>query len=189
MKDADIKRNASGYYDPTAYEAIKSIMKGENKMNKGEIWEAKQSNGTFKNVIVIADHGKFCTVLNLCENYNPEQIEVVCQGIMYTDPRKLQYTFNDMFTNFIRTMKDEEFDYIMEKIADGLGLDKPQPTETVEEKSKEAFIPCPEPTIDLFDIEAIKDAERAKAERDVYKGLYEKLLADVMQPKKGNNNG
>ena len=34
MKDKDLERNASGYFDPTAYKAIKNICKEEKRFHE-----------------------------------------------------------------------------------------------------------------------------------------------------------
>ena len=105
--DSEIARNGSGYYDPTAFEAMKNIIKKKvDKMKHGEIWEIQQNNGQFKNVIVLASHNDIAQVLHISEYGGDYSIEVNCQGISFTDPRKIQYAFNDNFTNYIRTLKD-----------------------------------------------------------------------------------
>lgn len=186
-------RNASGYYDSTAYEAIKNIIESEkvNRMtiNQGEIWEIKQNNGTYRNVIVLAVHDDVAQVLQLIDVGNSYSIEINCQGIKYTDPRKIQYTFNDTFTDFIRNLKTEEFDKIMNAVADCLGLSTHHTEEAVEpvdfqEELKNAMKkPVIEMTQDsiVFNQADTEELIKAKAERDIFKGLYEKLLADVMQ--------
>lgn len=116
--DSEIARNGSGYYDPTAFEAMKNIIKKKvDKMKHGEIWEIQQNNGQFKNVIVLASHNDIAQVLHISEYGGDYSIEVNCQGISFTDPRKIQYAFNDNFTNYIRTLKDEEFEAIMDAVA------------------------------------------------------------------------
>ena len=187
MIDKDLSRNASGYYDPTAYEAMQNYEKERRTMNQGEIWEIKMNNGQYREVIVIVVNDDIATILQLNDVANGHSITVNCQGIKYTDPRKIQYAFNDTFVSFIRSLKTDEFEKIMDAVADCLGLvihtehteEAVEPV-NLEKLAKTAeFVPLPEPSIDLFDIEKIMDVERAKAERDVYKGLYEQLLDKI----------
>lgn len=180
-----IIRNGSGYYDPTAYAAMKNVIKSEkdkkvNKMKQGEIWEIKQNNGQYKNVIVIAAHDDIAQVLQISEYGGKYSIEINCHGISYTDPRKLQYVFNDSFTNYIRTLKDEELETIMDAVAECLGIVASQ-EETVEPmKGESTSITVPAAELLPFDYDS-EELIKAKTERDVFKGLYEKLLADVMK--------
>lgn len=178
--DSEIARNGSGYYDPTAFEAMKNIIKKKvDKMKHGEIWEIQQNNGQFKNVVVLASHNDIAQVLHISEYGGDNSIEVNYQGISFTDPRKIQYAFNDNFTNYIRTLKDEEFEAIMDAVAEGLGLATSY--EKAVEPVQEEWHPIPEVLDRLpFDGES-EELIKAKTERDVYKDLYEKLLADVMK--------
>lgn len=86
-----ILRNGSGYYDPTAFGAIKNIIKSEKvkkvkTMEKGEIWEIQQNNGSYKDVIVIAAHDDIAQVIQISDIEGSYSLRVNCQGIRYTDP-------------------------------------------------------------------------------------------------------
>lgn len=183
-----ILRNGSGYYDPTAFEAIKNIIKSEKvkkvkTMEKGEIWEIQQNNGTYKDVIVLSTGGDVAQVIQLSERGNDFSLTVNCQGIKYTDPRKIQYAFSDVFTTFIRALRDDEYKNIMGAVAEVLGLSTVQLPEADEsQEEQEEWHPIPEPDIMPLPFECDPEALiKAQTERDVYKGLYEKLLADVMK--------
>ena len=182
MKDLEFKRNGSGYYDPTAYKAMKNYMEGE-EMKQGEVWEIQLNNGMTKEAIVIVDHGNFSSILQLTENNDFGNIEVNCHGVKYTDPRRLQYAFNNNFTSFIRTLKAEEFDQIMDSIADALGLYvEPEKLSNQPEKVVEKIVEVPAISDNAADLAAITlECTKAQAERDVFKGLYEKLLESVMK--------
>lgn len=153
--DSEIARNGSGYYDPTAFEAMKNIIKKKvDKMKHGEIWEIQQNNGQFKNVIVLASHNDIAQVLHISEYGGDNSIEVNC-------------------------LNDEEFEAIMDAVAEGLGLATSY--EKAVEPVQEEWHPIPEVLDRLpFDGES-EELIKAKTERDVYKDLYEKLLADVMK--------
>lgn len=77
-------------------------------------------------------------------------------------------------------MTDDEFETIMDAVAEVLGLEMSQPAEVVE--PQEEWHPIPEPDAMPLPFECDPEALiKAQTERDVYKGLYEKLLADVMK--------
>ena len=198
MSKTNIRKNASGYYDPTAYLAMSNYIREEKeqkkkmamaKPNKGEIWEIQQTNGAYKTVIVLAAYDDVSVILQVSEKGSSNSIEVNCQGIRYTDPRKIHYSFNDQFINFARELNQKEYDDIMDAVADALGLDSGtsyDDSENVPEVITGDLtllnVPeCRESCNDSLDIEAVKELERTKAERDIYKGLYEKLLKQMMK--------
>lgn len=198
MSKTDIRKNASGYYDPTAYLAMSNYIREEKeqkkkmamaKPNKGEIWEIQQTNGAYKTVIVLAAYDDVSVILQVSEKGSSNSIEVNCQGIRYTDPRKIHYSFNDQFINFARELNQKEYDDIMDAVADALGLDSGtsyDDSENVPEVITGDLtllnVPeCRESCNDSLDIEAVKELERTRAERDIYKGLYEKLFKQMMK--------
>lgn len=117
-------RNGSGYYDPTAYKAIKNIEREENEMEirKGEIWEIEMGK-QLRTAVVLAVHGSYSIVLS----FNDEQrerrtVQINAQGMKYTEPGMISYKFNDSFVKFIRLTKDEEFADILKQVADALEI-------------------------------------------------------------------
>lgn len=118
----DLKRNGSGYYDPTAYEAIINVEKENGRMKRGEIWEVEYQ-GTYKNAVVISAQERFCNVLMLNDEMKTEQdVQVRSRSILYTHPAMLSYKFNDGFAQFIRTMEDDEFESLLDCITEKLGI-------------------------------------------------------------------
>lgn len=121
----DLKRNGSGYYDPTAYKAIRKIQNGGvSNMNirKGEIWEVEHG-AINKLALVIAYHGSYCSVLIL--NDEPREsrdIRLNARGMKYTESGMVSYKFCDAFVDFVRTTTDEEFDDVMGKVSESLCL-------------------------------------------------------------------
>lgn len=182
-------RNAEGYYDPTAYEAIKNYRKDAEKMKAKEIWEIKMNNGKFQDFLVLAVNGTVATGLNILELYGSNLIEITCGGIKYVDARKLQYAYDDMASQFIRVLKDEEFDAVMADVTMKLGIDvlKTVPdiktiAEPKVEVVKESKIPSSRET--ELNVELKLELTKAQTERDIYKNLYEqlsgKLFAEVL---------
>lgn len=183
----ELKRNGSGYYDPTAYKAMKNYENGGVNMeiNKGEVWEVEHGR-YIKTAIVLAHHGSYCSVLLLEDEYRESiNIQINARGIKYSESGFVQYKFTNAFITFVRKLTDEEFKDVCIKVAKSLDL---------------------EAEIDVFDetILAEKDAEiealkahikvlveqnaevhhsitertviELTVERDLYKAQYEKML-------------
>lgn len=174
MIDRELSRNGSGYVDPTAYAALLEVQKGERKMDNktGELWEITTKDGYNKECIIIADRGSYSTVLCLYDEPRREcDIKVNCMGMKYTSGGMLQYAFDRNITEFIRKLSSHEFEDIMDKVADAIGMNR-----VVE-------VPVfPQPVaVETEPIYTDVELERTKAQLEVYKGLYENLLKDVLK--------
>lgn len=170
-----INRNASGYYDPTAYKAITNILKDEDKkmeFYQGDIVEFEK-NGCMAEAVIMKIHESYSTILVLTDKKG--EYSVKCRGIRYTDPGMVQYVFNNRVTGFIRSMSDQEYADILQAVVDSLGYKAPEPEEN-------KALPAIEPeTIHAQEAEIVpEELIRAQVERDVYKNLYETLLNGVM---------
>lgn len=198
----DVLRNGSGINDYTAYKAIMNTEKGANKMEiqKGEIYEAKRTDGKFMNVIVLAVHSDVCNVLALTDEMHEGSMKVICQGEKYTSAHRIQYVFNSQLRRFIRKLKDDEFAEIMDKVAESLGIE----SEITENKhpdivawDKEKEVECYKTENEklkeeIYDLECkLEDAREYQTQReeenekkalyaDFYKEMYEKLLEKVI---------
>lgn len=117
----ELKRNGSGYVDPTAYNALKNI--SDKKINAGEIWEVEYHK-EYRFAVVIAAQDRMCNILCLNEERTSEaDIEVIAKGLKFTDPRMLSYKSNKSFVNFVRTMKEDEFEKLLDVVSGSLGFD------------------------------------------------------------------
>lgn len=119
----DIRRNGSGYFDPTAYIAMQNMERGDRKMeiNKGEIWQVNNSNGTVM-AVVLNVHENHCNILCLKDEKEEGNIPVVAQGIKYTDPAMVSYKMKRGFISYIRTMKEPDFENLVCKVRKSLGF-------------------------------------------------------------------
>lgn len=177
----ELKRNGSGYVDPTAYKAIKQEDKNEI-VNNGEVWEITQNNGFKKYVVVLSAHKGYATVLQLSED-NYGGYPVNCKGVMYTDCGKLGYCFTDKFESYIRSLTDGEYQDLMANVAVKLGLPAGEQTAEVEkviEKPVEIVKEIVKP-----DAETEKALTQAQTERDIYKSLYQDLISTCLAGMKG----
>lgn len=178
MIDRELSRNGSGYVDPTAYAALMEVQKGERKMDNktGELWEITTKEGYNKECIIIADRGSYSTVLCLYDEPRREcDIKVNCRGMKYTSGGMPQYAFDSKITEFIRKLSDQEFEEIMDKVADALGMNR-----VVEVPILSKLLSQPV-AVETEPIYTAVELERTKAQLEVYKGLYENLLKDVLQ--------
>lgn len=113
MMDKELKLNASGYYDEPCYKAITASPKA------GEIWVHNQS-GAY--MLVIANVNGVCPTLRLNEQEKEGCIPVTCRDIMYTNPAFMGYVFETNLSQYVKTVKEEEFKTVKQRIADVLGI-------------------------------------------------------------------
>lgn len=193
--DKELLRNGSGYVDLTAYHAMENVLRGENQMefNRGEIFEYKTNNGyeIKKALVVSADFragGRYLSIIVLIdEPKGVINVPIVCEGMMYADCGMVSFATNDRLGNFIRKATEAEMAQIDEGIAKCLGIE-PKVVE-VEKIVEVPTIPV-ESTIEMtadgvhaeskLAIEAVEELAAAKAEANVYKNLYEQLLARMI---------
>lgn len=169
----DYKRNGSGYVDTTAYQAIKNYLKGEDDMDfyQGDIFKGELTNGGEKEFIVVSVHDRFCTTLMLSEN-DSLPYQVICNGMKYTNPGMLQYMYKDRLTSFVRSMKKDEFTDLLQNIVDSLGY------EGSAEPVINEVIKLPDTA--TATAETLVELSKVKAERDIYKKLYDDLISGLM---------
>lgn len=184
----DLKRNGSGYYDPTAYKAMKNLENGGAcTMKRGEIWEVGFGKET-RLMVVVSVQEKFCNTLVLNDERICEQdIAIKATAMKFTNPAMMSYAYKDRFNRFIRMMRDDELEELLAKVSEKLAL----PVDTELDVFEETIL-----AEKNAEIEALKDhikvlveqneevhhsiTERTvielTVERDLYKAQYEKML-------------
>ena len=191
----ELKRNGSGYYDPTAFKALKKIERAEKEMEvkKGEIWEV-EFGSNLRTVLVIAAHGSYSTILTFCDEPRERRtVQLNAQGMKYTEPGMLTYKFNDGFNRFIRLATEEEFADIIGQVECALGLDlnAPIPLEVYEsneikrlqmevEDLKAKNLKLEKGNTHFASMATDTNTTILKTERDLYKSQYESLLERVI---------
>lgn len=115
MKDYGIRKNASNYYDETAYKALSSVPR------PGEIWT---HNSHSDYVLILASNEKVSTCLKLDDKPREGKIMVMARVPMYTDPYKLCYYYHDLLGSYVRTMRDGDLYQVRKTVAKVLGLTK-----------------------------------------------------------------
>ena len=184
--DKELLRNGSGYVDFTAYSAIKNIERENGKMEykRGEIFEYIVNGYEKRKALVVSANfrstSRYISVIVLADEIKGENmVPVVCGGQMYADCGMVCFCTNERLGNYLRSASAMEMEQVDEGIARCLGIEQKTITETVE---KVVEVPAPvataeqETPVEFFFEELIQ----AKAEANVYKNLYEQLLAKVM---------
>lgn len=198
----ELRRNGAGYYDPTAFKALKKIEREEKKMEvrKGEVWQVEIGNSV-RTVVVLAVHGSYSTVLTFSnEQRERRTVQLNAQGMKYTEPGMVSYKFHDAFDKFIRLTTDEEFADIMNQVAEALEIEKKEaayiPFVVAESKEIQRLQAALEDaSAKIIELEkdnvqlaaTIYENEKTdsnitvlKTERDLYKSQFESLLERVI---------
>lgn len=174
----ELKRNASGYYDPTAYEALKGVMK-TMEIKRGDIFFVEYGKYQFDFPVMGREQSRPAIIVsNDKGNMFSSSVEIVylttqekkplpthCNVLCRTPSTALceqVYTVpKDRLGDFIRTCTDREMKAIDECLKVSLGLsDEPQHT----------------PAAPV----ANTDTAQLTVERDLYKRLYEQMLEKMI---------
>ena len=204
VSDRELKRNGSGYYDPTAYKALKRIEREEDNMfdmvvNRGDIFTAEMTNGSEKKVLVVScnerNGGNFVSTLMLKEDSNNYYaVPIVCGTLMYVDCDLVAYNKKMYLKEFVKTATEEEMRAVDCQMRRALGLGKIQ-TSTNEEEIRilDAKVIDYERIIEVLNKEidelcrknkelsskqpdSTAECLKLETERDLYKRLYEQAF-------------
>ena len=119
-------RNASGYYDPTAFRALKRLEKEErNKMSMVkpyEIWRAKFPNGNLVPVLVLWSDEKCTTITRLMEQLPEKHGPAVSVTGGALDLSKISYLYVSEFKNRIRVLDPNEEECVKNVLAESFGI-------------------------------------------------------------------
>ena len=191
-------KNAEGHRDETACRAIIAVEKEERiKRRKlqedknmdrgnrtGEVWRTRTVTGTEKIVLVVADHGAMAYVIHLGEEGVHTDIEINCEGLRYGSSDLMYYVPSRSFTEYLRTVTDEQLADIKNKIAEAIGIE-PQIVEKEVVREVPAEIPSniapaePQKCCAAEVQELMIRAEKAEALLEEYRELYKQMLAKV----------
>ena len=148
----------------------------------GEIWTVEYG-GTESLVLVVAAHDTHCTTLKLNDTPRTNSdIKVIAKSEMYTDPSMISYRYNSSFVEFVKAMPDDEYKDLMGYVADALCIKADDSSDEVYDLHKElAALMEERDNLKKRLAEAMTvDAHRLKAERDVFKSLYEETLVKLI---------
>ena len=178
-------RDGSGYVDFTAYQAMKNIEKGQNNMKckHGDIFEYKLSTGEMKLAVIVSpdwrSDDRYVNVICMTDELKGDISVPVStvHGLMYADCKMVSFADTRRLDSFVQSVKEAEMQKIDEGIAECLGIE-PQVIE--KEVVKEVIKEVPKEVVKEVATTDRVELAKAKAEADVYKSLYEQLLAKVM---------
>ena len=176
----ELKRNGSGYVNPTAYIAINDAPKG------GEIWQL--SNGA--EILILKNHGTMSTAIKLTDRPNPGAVEVISRQIKYADMRFVQYVFNSDLGQYVKTLPEEQYRGIMESFGDAMSITiKVKKADQTDEIAKQAqyiteleSVKMEQKTLieslrnDITRLESQDQQNSMRISEVTYKALYEYLL-------------
>ena len=178
----EIKRNGSGYYDQTAYNAIKNLTGGAQMEAKaGEIWEIEKMNNEIMEAVVLAAHERYATIVQLVDTPDGNDFKINALSQKWTNTGKLQYAFDSKFVRFVKKMKEEEYTALMDAIAKSLGIEQKTVEKIVEVENK---VPVNTQEQQKISVVAV-DMSIVEGERDAYKHMYEGLLRILTNGKAG----
>lgn len=113
MSDFRLDGNKRGYRDEAVYNAIKSVEGVKEVVKSGEIWEMEKANGGIQEVYIIKTFENVSVILTLSEAVrNTGEIPVQSRAQMWTDPRKIRFTYNSNFTDFVKKVPEDEAERI-----------------------------------------------------------------------------
>ena len=135
-----LRMNGEGYYDPTAYQALKNIRGGEmdNTVNRGRVWTFDTDYGE-NYYLILAENEDTSLVMKLFDEERAENDITIkdVNGTKYGCSMKLNYMRQDRKTRCIRELAPDEYDEIKRTIANRLGMDAPREIVCVPEKDPE----------------------------------------------------
>ncbi len=167
MAEFKLSRNGSGYYDETAYKAIYDLAK------PGDIFEYTMPKCK-KIYLIIKNHGKFSTALALLNTAEDGDYEIasVSGNRYFTDPRMIQYIYNDNCGKFMSTVSLVDFANLRKEIGAALSIDLERKTQIPQAERKSEIVEqkeevnhpnhyqgaheCIEEMAALFGVEAVK---------------------------------
>ena len=169
MKRQEFRTGSTRLYDDTAYKALNNIESSmaTKSIITDELWEVEAGKGMKEAIILSSDDG-FCQIIILTDEWNDRcDIELNCRGTRYGCSRMIQYAFTYRLGNFIRTLRDDEFEEIQKKVAKGLGFGYTEDDVEAVVESAEHIVPVNDNRLELA---------TTKAQLEVYKKLYTDLL-------------
>lgn len=174
----ELKRNASGYYDPTAYKALKGVIENM-EVKRGDIffienrkfideYSVIRNDASRPAIIVSNDTGNhFSNIVEVVylttqdKKPLPTHCDVMCRVPSTALCEQIHTVGKDRIGDFIRTCTDREMKAVDECLMVSLGL-------------SDSEVQTPTTPV------AIESTVELKTERDLYKRLYEQMLEKVM---------
>lgn len=198
MNDKDLKRNASGYVDEPCYKAVTAPPR------PGEIWIHSKSGAQ---MLVLANVNGICPTLRLVEVCGEGSVPVTGKTMMYVKPYMIGYCFDNLLTEYVKSVKGEEMTAVRNGMVKSMGLEatlSQQEREAMDESLKaleeenkrlkgklleeaKGAIALPD-AMEREYVEAIKQLEQEINRLIVYKDMYMDLIGKLVSAKVGAVN-
>ena len=117
-QDKELKYNASGYYDPTAFEALTRVQKGEESMEvlKGDIYFLERNGKSDIPVVIVSNNignhfSDYVNVVYMANDINrpmPTHVELNCRGLSTAMCEQIHCVKKERLTEFVRSCTDTE---------------------------------------------------------------------------------
>ena len=122
--------NGSGCKDPTAYLAIKTVVKEERRKMAahgyadGDIVIIETSSGGEMEVLLLKCHTAYATGLKLTD-LRPEEngMAIRSKKMMYTDTGRFCYAFYDKTISLVLTLDEAEYKSVRNEVAKTMGFE------------------------------------------------------------------
>ena len=198
MQDKELKRNGSVYVDEPCYKAVTAPPR------PGEIWIHSKSGAQ---LLVLANVNGVCPTLRLVDVSGEGSIPVTGKTMMYVKPHMIGYCFDNLLSEYVKSIKGEEMAAVRNGIVKAMGLEA-----TISKQEKEAMddalkaleeenmrLKCKlleeaKGAIALPDamereyVEVIKQLEQEINRLIVYKDMYMDLIGKLVSAKVGAVN-
>ena len=192
--DTRLDRNASGYYDPTAFRALKNLEKEERMsyVGKHEIWDVTLPGDKKGTVITLNVQNECATVLQMKKGAPEKNGPLFYVDKMVADAGKPSYIYTSEFIVFKRKLSGEEAAELGRVLAEAFGFAPANGLEDLielredlgllkEEKDALQNV-CDDLREQLAELEPkAEESTRLSIQLDVYRGLYADLLGKVME--------
>ena len=172
MSDFRLDGNKRGYRDEAVYNAIKSVEGVKEVVKSGEIWQMEKANGGTQEAYIIKAFENVSVILTLSEDVrNTGEIPVQSRAHMWTDPRKIRFTYNSNFTDFVKKVPEDEAERINTTTRYTLFGVVPSHTKPTDWKADEGLDKCRMRIVELEN-----ESAGYRAQIKMLGGMYDKLL-------------
>lgn len=193
--DTRLDRNASGYYDPTAFRALKNLEKEERMsyVGKHEIWDVTLPGDKKGTVITLNVQNECATVLRMKKSAPEKNGPLFYVDKMVADAGKPSYIYTSEFIVFKRKLSGEEAAELGRVLAEAFGfapandgledlIELREDLRLLKEERDALRDGCDDLRRQLAEMSAkTEEATRLSIQLDVYRGLYADLLEKVME--------
>ena len=190
-----LDRNASGYYDPTAFRALKNLEKEERMsyVGKHEIWDVTLPGDKKGTVITLNVQNECATVLRMKKSAPEKNGPLFYVDKMVADAGKPSYIYTSEFIVFKRKLSGEEAAELGRVLAEAFGfapandgledlMELREDLRLLKEEKDALQNVCDDLREQLAELEPkAEESTRLSIQLDVYRGLYADLLEKVME--------